>query len=95
MDLRQIARDSERDLDAPASQTRPLVPAFAVPWLIVTFDELRALPLDHRAGFLVSLIDGRSTVEMIADIAGFDVGEVVATLTRLVQLGAIEFRGPR
>src|SRR5690348_10758345 len=28
----------------------------SVPWLTVSFEELRTMPLDHRAGFLVSLV---------------------------------------
>ncbi len=38
--------------------------------LSVTADELRALPLDHRAGFLISHVDGVSTIEMVLDVSG-------------------------
>jgi hypothetical protein len=33
-------------------------------------DQIRWLTLDHRAGFLLSLIDGGSTVDQILDISG-------------------------
>lgn len=33
-------------------------------------DQIRWLSLDHRAGFLLSLIDGRSTIEEVLDICG-------------------------
>ena len=36
----------------------------------VPSDQIRWLTLDHRAGFLLSLIDGGSTVEQILDISG-------------------------
>ena len=32
--------------------------------------ELQWLALDHRAGFLLSLVDGMSTVDEILDISG-------------------------
>ena len=32
--------------------------------------EIRWLSLDHRAGFLLSLVDGTSTVDEILDISG-------------------------
>jgi hypothetical protein len=50
------------------------------------------LPLDHRAGYVVSLIDGRSTVEMIVDIAMLPEGEALMILGDLRRLGAIELR---
>lgn len=70
-------------------------PLGRVPSLRVTLHELRELPLDPRAGFVVSLIDGLCTVETIADVAGFDATEVVAIVLRLLRLGAIELRDPR
>jgi len=94
IDLAQAARDSERELLASQSDVRPLVPMQGVPWLIVTHDELRRLPLDSRAGFVVSLIDGRCTVEMILDVAGMPEDDVIALLGKLAELGAIEFRDP-
>jgi hypothetical protein len=35
-------------------------------------DEIRWLSLDHRAGFVLSLIDGSSTVEELLDISGMN-----------------------
>ncbi len=74
------------------SDIRPIVPMHAVPWLVVTHEELRRLPLDSRAGFVVSLIDGRCTVEMLLDVAGLPEDEVIALLAQLARLGAIELR---
>jgi len=36
----------------------------------VSSDEVQWLALDHRAGFLLSLVDGHSTVDEILDISG-------------------------
>jgi hypothetical protein len=77
--------------DTP-SDVRPIISLRAVPWLVVTHEELRRLPLDSRAGFLVSLIDGRCTVEMLLDIATLPEDDVISMLGHLVRLGAIELR---
>ena len=92
VDLTEAARESERLLQT-SSEVRRHVPLAAVPWLTFTLDQLRELPLDTRAGYLVSLIDGRSTVEMISVISGMDVDEVTGIFARLLELGAIELRG--
>jgi len=84
--------DPEGGQEGTQSDIRPIVPMHAVPWLVVTHDELRRLPLDARGGFLVSLIDGRCTVEMLLDIAGLPEDEVIALLGQLTQWGAIELR---
>lgn len=36
----------------------------------VTSDQIRWLSLDHRAGFLLSLVDGESSIETLLDISG-------------------------
>ena len=41
-----------------------------VPTLAVDQNELRALAVAHRAAFLLSQVDGVSTIEMILDISG-------------------------
>ena len=38
--------------------------------MVLPSDQIRWLTLDHRAGFLLSLIDGGSTVDQILDISG-------------------------
>ena len=88
-DLGPLARAA---LDEAHSDVRPVLRMDGVPWLVVTYDDLRELPLDHRAGYVVSLIDGRATVEMIADIAALPDGEALLILGDLRRLGAIEVR---
>lgn len=40
------------------------------PRIIMSPDQLRWLSLDHRAGFLLSMVDGLSTLEEILDVSG-------------------------
>jgi hypothetical protein len=94
VDLREAARDSAREFEAGDSDVRPMVPLFAVPWLVVTFDVLRALPLDSRAGFVVSRIDGTCSVEVLLDLCGLPENETLDIIGELVRLGAIELRDP-
>jgi hypothetical protein len=92
VDLTDVARETDRALQT-SSEVRRHVPLAAVPWLTFTLDQLRELPLDTRAGYVVSLIDGRSTVEMISVISGMDIDEVTGIFAKLLELGAIELRG--
>lgn len=41
-----------------------------IPHTVMTPDQIRWLSLDHRAGFLLSMMDGSSSVEDILDISG-------------------------
>lgn len=55
-------------------------------------DQIRWLSLDHRAGFVLSLIDGSSTVEELLDISGMnrlDALRIIYTLydQRVIALG--------
>lgn len=93
VDLAGLARSSERELDAaPKSDIRRLAPMTAVPWLMMTLDQLRELPIDPPAAFLVSLVDGQCTVEMIADVAAMPRQDVARTFAMLAELGAVELR---
>jgi len=51
--------------------------------VVLSPEELRWLNLDHRAGFLLSLVDGVSTIEELLDISGMsrlDALRILATL---------------
>jgi hypothetical protein len=75
---------------APTSGTyRRRVTLEAVPRLRVSPTTLRSLPLDHRAGFLVWLIDGVSTVEAILDACPMTREHVLAMLGVLAAHGVI------
>lgn len=66
-----------------------------IPVMVVARSELKWLSLDHRAGFVLSLVDGTSTVEDIIDISGMPALEVLRTLFNLVTQKVIEMRPPR
>jgi hypothetical protein len=58
------------------------------------FEGLRKLPLGPGPGYLVSLMDGQSTVEVILDACVLERDEALAMIARLLQLEAIELRDP-
>jgi hypothetical protein len=60
-----------------------------VPRLAVSTRELMAMPLDHRAGFIASFVDGTFTVEMILDACAMPADEALALLGELAARGVI------
>lgn len=58
------------------------------------YDELLALPLDHRTAFVLSLVDGRITVEELVHETGWNDGDALAAIAHLVAMGALELRDP-
>ena len=44
-----------------------------------------ALKLDHRTGFLLSMIDGASTVHDLLDVSGMPSDQAIAILADLVE----------
>ncbi|GAB4214503.1 MAG: hypothetical protein OHK0013_39240 [Sandaracinaceae bacterium] len=52
--------------------------------------EVRWLGLDHRAGFLLSLVDGATSVEEILDLSGMARHEALRLLAELLDGGAVE-----
>jgi len=63
-----------------------------VPYLAVSQGELTLLPLDHREGFIVSRVDGRSTIDTILDVCAMPADEALEILESLVERGIIAFR---
>jgi hypothetical protein len=61
----------------------------AVPVPAMADTELRWLGLDHRSGFLLSRVDGVSTVEEVLDVCGMPRLEALKTLVDLLDQGAI------
>jgi hypothetical protein len=95
VDLGSFARESERRIEkAPTSTVRGIASPSMVPWLVMTPEQLRELPIDPGAAYLVSLADGQCSLETIADVSGIPGEDVVDIFTALVQLGAVELRDP-
>ncbi len=67
-------------------------PLDRVPTVAVARDQLRWLSIDHRAGFVLSLIDGVSSIEMILDVSGMPELDALRILSELVQQRIISFR---
>lgn len=63
-----------------------------IPILAVHPSNLRSLSLDHRSGFLLSLIDGMSSIEEIIDIAAMSPLEALRTLYALLTQHVIALR---
>lgn len=65
--------------------------ATAIPRLLVAPREILKLRLDHRAGFILSNIDGQTNVSTLVALASIPRDEVEAILCELVTAGAISF----
>jgi hypothetical protein len=61
----------------------------AVLELKVAGAEVRWLGLDHRAGFLLSCVDGTTTVEEIVDVSGMPKHEALRLLVEVLEGGAV------
>ena len=61
-----------------------------VPKLAIPAAELQWQSLDHRSGFLLSCIDGRSTIEEILDVSGMPSLDALRILYMLLQQHIIE-----
>lgn len=61
-----------------------------IPRVAIAPAELRWLTLDHRAGFLLSCIDGSCSIDEVLDVATMPALEALRTLYELVQEGVVE-----
>lgn len=55
------------------------------PALRATVDELRAFRLDHREGFLLSLVDGRTSLEGVLEASGLPMIDALRIFCELVE----------
>ena len=67
-------------------------PTSGVPLAAVGAAEITAGALDHRAGFMLSLMDGVMTVDTLLDIAGMARFDALRTLSGLLRAGLIKFK---
>jgi hypothetical protein len=72
--------------------TARIGPLDRVPVVMVARDQLRWLSIDHRAGFVLSLVDGVSSLEMILDVSGMPELDALRILSELAQQRIISFR---
>jgi hypothetical protein len=62
----------------------PFEIASKVPVLVAEADDIPPSGLDHREGFMLSLIDGESTVEDLLDVCAMPADEALRVLLSLV-----------
>jgi hypothetical protein len=60
-----------------------------IPVLRIALSELEALPLQPRAAFILSNIDGRMTIENILDVCAMPSHEAAQIIDELIDLGVI------
>ena len=53
---------------------------------------LKKLPLDHRAGFLLSLMDGTTGLDSLVDVSCMDREEVLHIVRDLAESGVVAFK---
>lgn len=89
-------RMADLGLDEPLSELPPTRPTpvvmLAVPTLAMSRGELARLTLDHRAGFILSHVDGVSDVETILDVSAMPNDEALGILGELVARRIISLR---
>jgi len=72
--------------------TARIGPLDRVPVVDIAHDQLRWLSIDHRTGFILSLVDGISSLEMILDVSGMPPLDALRMLFELVQQRIISIR---
>ncbi len=72
--------------------TARIGPLERIPVVDVAHDQLRWLSIDHRTGFILSLVDGISSLEMILDVCGMPPLDALRMLFELVQQRIISIR---
>jgi hypothetical protein len=63
-----------------------------VPFVALTGDALKRLPLDHRAGFVLSLMDGSLDVETVIELCGMPRHEALSLIRDLFESDVVRFR---
>ncbi len=65
-----------------------------IPRVVMTTEEIRVLALDHRAGFLLSFIDGSMSIEEVLDVSSMPALDALRLMYELREQGAIEIVEP-
>jgi hypothetical protein len=62
------------------------------PFITMSAENLRGLPLDHRTGFLLSLMDGTLDLESAVEVAAMPREDALRAARELFEAGVIAFR---
>ena len=60
--------------------------------IVMLPEDLKQLPLDHRAGFLLSLMDESTDLETLIEVSAMRRGDALRIVRDLYQSGVVEFR---
>ncbi len=77
---------------APSSSAQQVTAMSGTPYVTMVMSEVSRLPLDPRAGFLIQMIDGNSSVSDLCDLAGMPEDEVKHVLSELAHHKVIDFK---
>jgi hypothetical protein len=66
-----------------------------VPFTVMPPEEALSVPLDHWAGFVLSLIDGTTSIEQVIDASAMPEVEALRVLSDLYEQGIIDVRPAR
>ncbi len=84
---RAVLSDAEIEVGEPFEIDRR-----SVPQVVVSKERIAGLHLDHRQGFLLSLVDGHSTVETLLDVCAMPEELALLSLFELVHRKVIVLR---
>jgi hypothetical protein len=87
----QRCAENCRDVLAKMYMAR-IGPLDRVPFVAVPPEQLRWLGLDHRAGFVLSHVDGACSLEQLLDVSGMPALDTLRILYELAQQRVIAFR---
>jgi hypothetical protein len=92
--------DANRFADACRTQLRQMYLSrigdrSQIPRVVMESDQLRWLSLDHRAGFLLSVIDGASSIDDVLDVSGMPELDTLRILYDFLLQGVIQMEPVR
>jgi hypothetical protein len=85
----------EAETVPPPPEEEESAEVLRVPHVVKTAEEIAALPIDHRAMFMLQHIDGHATMEEIFDVCAMPENDAVMLLRDLVELGVVILAAPR
>lgn len=62
------------------------------PAVVMDPESLKRLPLDHKVGFLLSLMDGKTDLDTLVAVASMPRDQVLRAVRDLYESGVVEFR---
>jgi hypothetical protein len=88
-EMRISTRPHMRAIETDEAWARTAVGVLVVQ---MSLDELKRLPLDHRAGYLLSRMDGSIDLETLVAVAALPRDEVLRMVRDLSDSGVVAFR---